>query len=97
MKIITLAPVIVSALSQLGAAQDTEYKLSCKKSVFGGIPDAVAHLAAATNVCTNGMGCVGPTSIYQVLGLDTFLFTCKGCKAGLPSNIVAGCEFYNYW
>ncbi|PBP27020.1 hypothetical protein BUE80_DR002004 [Diplocarpon rosae] len=94
MKTAILTTVIVSALSQLGAAQDTEYKLSCKKSVFGGIPDDVAHLAAATNVCTKGFDCVGPTFIYKVLQGDNFLFRCKECPAGKASDTVAGCKFY---
>ncbi|PBP15640.1 hypothetical protein BUE80_DR013627 [Diplocarpon rosae] len=94
MKTFTLATIIISALAQIGAAQDSQYSVSCQKRIFGGIPDSKAQSDAGANVCTNGLDCEGLSTTYDLTNSEDFGFACYGCPTDLDPYTVDGCQAY---
>ncbi|PBP17145.1 hypothetical protein BUE80_DR012059 [Diplocarpon rosae] len=92
MKVLALATVIVSALSQLSAAQSSSYSVSCERSVFGGIPTKSEQRQAANNVCLNGLDCKKVQDLYVLTPSDFFQFSCASCPAGLAEEVIDGCK-----
>ncbi|PBP16532.1 hypothetical protein BUE80_DR012704 [Diplocarpon rosae] len=91
MQFILLATVLAS-LSQLGAAQTSNFHVSCDKSIFaGGLPDGASQRQAAIDICTNPMQCVG--AFTKALSEGPKLeFSCDDCPVGLAEDHVSGCK-----
>ncbi|KAK2627871.1 hypothetical protein QTJ16_002517 [Diplocarpon rosae] len=89
MKTVTLATIIISSLIQFGAA--TNYKVSCERATFGGVPDDGTALQTATNVCVTGLSCTKVGSVGTLTGSPSFKFTCISCESGLGTKTVHGC------